>query len=301
MFTSILTNLTWFLAVGAKYFDDALSQKTFSDATYIYLLLDPNLMSANFDDLTFEEFFKAVFYIGRGGSSRPNDHCNEARKSWERRTLYPDHKERKIRSIWHGRKPVIMLQWDFKLHTDDSYAIESAMIFSKKSQGLENKHQGYPKHTVNWGDDKRAHLGQYVLMMIYDYGKSLVQRYHLISRENQILDSDAKMRYELEVQKWREEEPMFDFACSGDEIRKISNQLKECQFNEHMAKLEADTKIQRELQKHDDILRFYDVNNSHICSLQTNAKKFLYGGFEIPSSLVEKLREAINKANERNS
>lgn len=76
-----------------------------SGSSFTYLLLDPritNNLPARADQMNnpikvWQTFISSIFYIGKGTKSRPNDHMNEAFKSWVG-NKYKD-KSRKVCSI----------------------------------------------------------------------------------------------------------------------------------------------------------------------------------------------------------
>jgi len=76
-----------------------------SGSSFTYLLLDPritNNLPARADQMNnsieiWQTFISSIFYIGKGTKSRPNDHMNEAFKSWV--GSENKDKSRKVRSI----------------------------------------------------------------------------------------------------------------------------------------------------------------------------------------------------------
>ena len=150
------------------------SQQRTSPSFFNYLLIDPRSLKHSHDesfsfvsvnhpprsDLSkFEEFIKAIFYIGKGQGKRPLSHLYEAAYEFTRqRNLRtngsgdvlkalrpPSAKVKRIIDIWNSGLGVVSVPVFHNITSDEALARESFMIEAIKLQNVTNIQTGHKK------------------------------------------------------------------------------------------------------------------------------------------------------------
>ncbi|GAB0086600.1 uncharacterized protein DMENIID0001_006940 [Sergentomyia squamirostris] len=166
--------------------------------SFIYLLLDPRIadnlpasvMSMKRDEVWLT-FLKAIFYVGKGKSSRPYAHLYEAIQHFDTYYHHPPADEttkpiskklRRIMEIWDSDNGVICLHVFHNILPAEAFTREAAVIDCLGLQHLTNQKRGDYYCPGAWTMRNKKHLG---VLLLY---KAL--QMHLAEGETQLQPID---------------------------------------------------------------------------------------------------------------
>lgn len=151
---------------------------SWSKIYFNYLLLDPRLTNNGYtkfldqyDGNFCNDFYSAIFYVGKGTKGRPYYHLHQASKLFKQRKYNQNQKLKKIIDIWHDNRGVICLHVFHNSVPAEAYTREAAMIKALGLWNLTNVKTGCFHGTAKkWPDEQKRTFGLFLLyrcMRIY--------------------------------------------------------------------------------------------------------------------------------------
>ncbi|XP_066599702.1 ankyrin repeat and LEM domain-containing protein 1 homolog [Prorops nasuta] len=143
-----------------------------SKQSFNYLLLDSRItcnLPYRTSNLSKEEawniFISAIFYVGKGKSSRPYSHFYDAFQAWISKINKSSCKKiSHIMNIWNSGHGVICLQIFQNTIPVEAYTREAAMIDALNIDNLDNCKKGdYYGVMATWNLNEKAKFGRYLL------------------------------------------------------------------------------------------------------------------------------------------
>lgn len=144
--------------------------------SFIYLLIDPRI-SQNLPGVApsmepheiWRQFLSAIFYVGKGKSSRPYAHLYEAMEL-SRKEEAPSKKVKdrakveRIMDIWQSQNGVVCLQVFHNIIPAEAFTREAAIIEALGVRSLTNLKSGESYGICQtWPNRKKKHLGIFLL------------------------------------------------------------------------------------------------------------------------------------------